>query len=213
MRSRGHNERWSSESLKPDVATSLSTLLCNVVSDERQLIGILSARWIGYSSIAIFLAALVTSTSAVAESKLTDLNGEWRGTGTDRDLPIENFQKTICHTKIEADESHMNSVIVCNGQQGLHKVIRLTVTLDGDKFTGSVSHTTLVRGGTTPEVVKGSVSGQRAKDTINLGIRLPGLLPNAAVDLVLRNPSSYTMHVSSLGLTTMNVTFNKVEKP
>jgi hypothetical protein len=70
-----------------------------------------------------------------------------------------------------------------------------------------------VRGGTTPEVLKGSVLGQRAKDTVNLRIRLPGLLPNAAVDLVLRNPSSYTMHVSSLGFTTMNVTFNKVEKP
>lgn len=191
-----------------------SPLLCGF-SRERQWIDIMSAQPIGNAAtaFAVVLAILATSISAVAETKLTDLKGEWRGTGTDRDLPVDNFQKTLCHTKIEADDSHMNSVTICNGQQGLHKVIRLMVTLDGDKFTGSVSHKTLVRGSTTPEVIRGSVLGQRAKDTVNLRIRLPGLLPNAAVDLVLRNPSSYTMHVSSLGLTTMNVTFSKIDRP
>jgi hypothetical protein len=175
----------------------------------------MSTRWIGRSvtAIAAVLAVWVTPFSAVAQTKLTDLNGEWRGSGIDRDSPFENFQKTICHTKIEADESHMNSVTVCDGQQGLHKVMRLTVTLSGDEFTGSVSQTTLARGDTTPDVVKGSVLGRRVKDAVNLRVRLPGLMPNSAVALVLRNPSSYTMHVSSLGITMMNVTFSKIDKP
>jgi hypothetical protein len=175
----------------------------------------MSTRWIGHlvTAIAAVLAAWVTPFSAVAETKLTDLNGEWRGSGTDRDLPIEFFQKTNCHTKIEADESHMNSVTVCDGQQGLHKVIRLTVTINGDKFTGSVSQSTLARGDRSPDVVKGSVLGRRVKDTANFLVRLPGLLPNSAVALVLRNPTSYTMHVSSLGITMMNVTFSKIDKP
>jgi hypothetical protein len=179
------------------------------------LTGIMSTRRIQYSAtlIAVVLAAWVTPLSAVAESKLTDLNGEWRGSGTDRDSPFENFQETICRTKIKADESHMNSVMICEGQQGLKKVVRLTVTLDGDKFTGDVDQTTLTRGDKTPDVDKGTVSGQKIKDTANLQIRFPGLMPNATVALVLRNPSSYTMHVSSLGSTIMNVTFSKVDKP
>ncbi len=182
---------------------------------KRQLAGIMSRRRIGHllTAIAAFLAVWVTPFSAVAETKLTELNGEWRGSGTDRDLPIEFFQKTNCHTKIKADERHMNSVTVCDGQQGLHKVIRLTVTLDGDKFTGSVSQTTKTRGSTSPDVIKGSVLGRRVKDTANFLVRLPGLLPNSSVILVLLNPSTYTMHVSSLGITMMNVTFSKIDKP
>ena len=177
--------------------------------------GIMFTQRIGYSAavIAVVLAAWVTPFSAVAESKLTDLNGEWRGSGIDRDSPFEKFQETNCHTKIEADESHMNSVMICEGQQVLKKVIRLTVTLDGDKFTGDVDQSTLARGDKTPDVDKGTVSGQKVKDTANLRIRFPGLMPNATVALVLLNPSSYTMHVSSLGSTIMNVTFSKVDKP
>ena len=165
------------------------------------------------AATAVFFTAWVTTFSAAAQSKLTDLKGECRGSGTDRDMPFQSFQKTTCHTKIEADETRMNSVTVFNGDEGLHKTIRMTVTLNGDKFTGSVSQSTLARGDKTPEVIKGSVLGNRIKDTANLRIRLPGLMPDATVALELRSPTSYTMQVKSLGFMLTNVTFSKVDKP
>jgi len=44
----------------------------------------MSMRWVEYLAavIAVVLAAWVTPFSAVAEAKLTDLNSEWRGSGT-----------------------------------------------------------------------------------------------------------------------------------
>jgi len=106
----------------------------------------------------------------------------------------------------------MQSITVCNGDKGLHKVIRLTVRLAGDRITGRASQSTQSPGDKSPDEVEGSVLGHRVNDTANLRIRLPGLTPDATVVLELLSPSSYTMHVKSLGLTMMKVSFNKADK-
>ena len=168
---------------------------------------------IRHSAFASVLAAYLIPFPATAETKLTDLSGNWRGTGSDRDSPFESSQKTNCHTQIEADESHLSTLTVCKGERDLHKEIRLRLKLDGDKFTGSVNQTSLARGDTSPDEIKGSVLGHRTKGTANLRVHLPGLLPDATVVLVLRSTSSYTMRVTSLGVTMMDVTFSKIVKP
>jgi hypothetical protein len=62
--------------------------------------------------------------------------------------------------------------------------------------------------------VKGSVLGRKTEDTAVYQVRFPGLVPpSATVNLKLNSPSSYSMYVTSLGLTVMDVVFNRVARP
>ncbi len=162
---------------------------------------------VGCLAAAAALSAAVAS-AACAETKLTDFTGEWRGAGTDRDTPLEKAQPTNCRMTAQADLRQMRSVTNCDGQAGLRKVIHLTITLDGDKISGEASQTSTPRDGKSA-MMKGAVSGRKTGDVANLDIRFPGLTPNAAVLLTRTSPSSFTMKVTSLGITLMDVTFRR----
>ncbi|HEV3159590.1 MAG TPA: hypothetical protein VGZ89_06355 [Xanthobacteraceae bacterium] len=173
------------------------------------LSGILStgtAKYLGMP-IVVVMVAWIFLPSAAAETKLSEFNGEWRGSGTDRSTPF-NAQPTNCRMKIQADLSHMSSETICIGQAGLHKVLRLTITLDGAQFTGDASQTSTVTNGTS-EVLHGTVVGHKSDEVASIEVRFPGLTPNATVALRRLDPSTFNMHITSLGLTLMDVTFNK----
>jgi hypothetical protein len=159
---------------------------------------------------AAVLAAWIVSFPAAAEIKLTELNGEWKGSGTDRDTPLESLQQTSCQSKNRADLHQLSSEIVCSGQAGLHKVIQLTVTVEGNQIVGDLVQTSTTAGMAT--VRKGSVAGRRIGDAADLQVRFPGLTPNATVSLILINPSSYSIQAASLGAVLMDVTFNRASK-
>jgi hypothetical protein len=163
------------------------------------------------AGIAAFLAAWITPYTAGAEIKLTDLNGEWNGSGTERNSPIESMQQTTCKSSIRTESTRLISDMVCTGQTGLHRASRLTLTLDGNEITGNLDQTTTTLGSNaSPMVLKGSVSGRRTGDTAILQIRFPGLMPNATVTIMLISPSSYSMQATSLGVSMMDVTYNRV---
>jgi hypothetical protein len=163
--------------------------------------------------IASVLAGLVAPYLARAETKLTYFNGMWRGSGSDRNSPLESLQRTSCQTTIQADLRRMNSNTVCDGQAGLHKVIDFSITLDGNQFTGDLSQSTIVRGSAaSASVLKGSVVGRKAEDTARFQVQFPGLVPSAIVNFKIHSPSSYSMHVTSLGLTLMDVIFNRTDQ-
>jgi hypothetical protein len=161
--------------------------------------------------MAAVLAAWIVSFPAAAEIKLTELDGEWKGSGTDRDTPLESLQQTSCQSKNRADLRRMSSEIVCSGQAKLHKVIQLTVTVEGNQIVGDLVQTSTTAGGMAT-VRKGSVSGRRTGDAAVLQVRFPGLTPNATVNLILNNPSSYSIQAASLGAILMDVTFNRATK-
>jgi hypothetical protein len=161
----------------------------------------------GLAGAAVTLTAWV-SISLAAETKLTELNGNWRGTGTDRASPLELAQQTSCRATIHADETRLSDEMICDGQAGLHKVVRLSLTQSGDELTGSLSQTITTQG-SNPSTLEGSVSGHRVEDTASLHVRFSGLTPPATVALKLNNPSSYSVSATSLGLPLMAVTFHK----
>jgi hypothetical protein len=158
--------------------------------------------------IAMVMVISIALPSVAAETKLSDFNGEWRGEGTDRDTPLELTQPTNCRMRIQADLRHLNSETTCNGQAGLHKVLRLTITLEGDQFTGGASQTSSVTNGTA-KVLNGTVIGHKSDEMASLQVRFPGLTPSATVVLRRLNPSTFTMNIASLGLTLTSVTFDR----
>ena len=164
----------------------------------------------GYLRLPIAMAVLVwiALPSAAAETRLSDFNGKWHGNGTDRDTPLESTQPTNCRMRIQADLRHLNSETTCNGQAGLHKVLRLTITLEGDQFTGEASQTSAVTNGTA-KVLNGTVIGHKSNEMASLQVRFPGLTPSAVVVLRRLNPSTFTMNITSLGLALTNVTFDR----
>src|SRR5271165_1562889 len=107
--------------------------------------------------LAAVLAAWIVPFPAAAEIKLSELNGEWNGSGTDRDTPLESLQQTSCQSKNRADLRRMNSEIICSGRAKLHKVIQLTVTVEGNQIMGDLVQTSTTAGGVAI-VRKGSVS-------------------------------------------------------
>jgi hypothetical protein len=145
---------------------------------------------------------------AAAETKLSDLNGTWRGAGRDRNAPWESLQSTKCRTTIRADSRRMNTEMVCENGEGQRKVVHLSVTLDGDQLTGKVSQQ-LRRSKRSVSVLNGSVSGQRTDTSANLKVRWSDLTPNTTLALKLNGASSYSMKVTALGLTMMDVTFSR----
>ena len=153
-----------------------------------------------------------TTNNAHVQTKLTGFSGMWRGSGTDESSLFDK-QQTSCETTIHSDLGHLRSNTVCNGQKGLHKVIDLSVTLDGDQFTGALTQSASVQG-SDESVLTGSVSGHKTEDTAVFQVLFPGsLLPSATVNLKLNSPSSYSMHVTRLGLTVMEVVFNRIVQP
>lgn len=158
--------------------------------------------------IAMAMVTWIVLPTAAAETKLSDFNGEWRGNGTDRSTPLEFAQPTNCRMRIQADLRHMHSETTCIGQAGLRKVLRLTITVDGDQFTGDASQTSTVTN-SAAEVLNGTVIGHKADEMASLEVRFPGLTPSATIVLRRHDPSSFNMNITSLGLTLMNVSFNR----
>ena len=73
-----------------------------------------------------------------------ELEGEWSGSGTERDTPFQSMQKTTCQSKIHADQNRMSNEIVCTMQSGVRKTTHTQVTLEGNRLTGSVFQTRTV---------------------------------------------------------------------
>jgi hypothetical protein len=102
----------------------------------------------------------------------------------------------------------MNTEMICEGRDGHRKVVHLSVRLDGDQLTGKVSQQ-LRRGKQPVAVLNGSLSGQRTEAAANFQVRWSDLTPNTTVALKLDGASSYSMKVTALGLTMMDVTFSR----
>ena len=145
---------------------------------------------------------------AHAETPLTDLNGTWTGSGTDRDMPMQTAQATRCRTTVKAEPAHLVSDMQCTGSEGLSKRLKLNVTFSGSDFSGSAEQTSRPQGG-EPNVLGGRVTGTREGDVAQLEVHLPGLMPNAHVTLTLTSPNSYSMVVKALGATLTDVTFRR----
>lgn len=155
-------------------------------------------------------ALLLAATAAGAETPLTAFNGRWDGRGSDRDSPLQSAQATRCHVTVKADPTHMASDTECLGEAGLHKLIHLAVTFNGDQFTGSAEQTSSVRGsGAPPTRRSGTVSGARNGDVADFVVRFGGLTPNARVVLKLTSATSFAMQVSSLGVTLTDVNYHR----
>ena len=153
------------------------------------------------------------SGSAGAETKLSDFDGQWQGSGKDRDLPFEAMQQTSCQTTVNADLVRMSSTTICNGDAGLDKIIQLAIILSGEAFSGNLMQKTTMRGDDkSVSVLNGSVSGRKTDNTATFQVSFPGFLPNAAVTLRLINPTSYSMQATTLGSTLMDVTFTRAVK-
>jgi hypothetical protein len=150
---------------------------------------------------------------AGAETRLSDFDGQWHGSGKDRDLPFETMQQTSCQTTVNADLRRMSSTTVCNGDAGLDKIIQLAITLSGEAFSGNLTQRTTIRGDDKSlSVLNGSVSGHKTDNIASFQVSFPGFLPNAAVTLRVINPTSYSMQATTLGSTLMDVTFTRAVK-
>jgi hypothetical protein len=153
---------------------------------------------------------MLAATAAGAETSLTEFNGRWDGSGTDRDALFDTAQPTRCRVIVTADPTHMASDTECNGQAGLHKEIRLSVAFSGHRFTGSVEQTSSLRGSNAaPKRRAGSVTGRRDGDTADFVVRFGGLTPNARVILKLTSATSFSMLVSTLGVTLTDVKYHR----
>ena len=139
---------------------------------------------------------------------MSEFNGAWQGTGTDRDSPLESAQPTRCQIRIRADDKRLSSTTTCNRDNGFSKVLHFTVTLDGNRLTGNASQTGTAKGG-QPKTLGGPVKGDKAGDTATLLVRTPGMTPNANIVLKHLPPSSFSLTIGSLGATLTDVTFRR----
>jgi hypothetical protein len=143
-----------------------------------------------------------------AAAKLTDFNGAWRGSGTDRATPLQSSQQTNCRATIRADETSLTDEMVCDGQGGLHKTIRLAVHLSGKVISGTLTQKSSTHGADAA-TLEGSISGTRTANAANFQVHFGGLMPTVTVNLRLNNPSSYSIHASTFGGTLMDVSFRR----
>lgn len=159
----------------------------------------------------ILLTAMIWTgcvAGAAAETKLTDFNGEWRGTGQDRDSPLQSLQDTTCQNAVRATPTRMNSEMTCERKSGVRKTIRMNVTLEGDQLSGRINQRT-AEPGKEDVVMGGTLSGKKTDNAATFTVDWKGPTPNATVNLKLNNPTSYSMQVTALGLTFMNAAFNR----
>lgn len=161
----------------------------------------------GHAVITLIVLLYIPSAMAAA-AKLTEFNGAWRGNGTDRATPFQSSQQTNCRATIRADATNLVDEIICEGQSGLHKAIRLAVHLNGNVISGSLSQTSTTRG-SNPSTLQGSVSGTRSENAANFQVHFGGLMPTVTVALKLNNPSSYSIHANTFGGTLMDVSFSR----
>jgi len=104
----------------------------------------------------------------------------------------------------------MSSNMECNGNAGLNKRVRLSISFTGNKFTGSTEQISVVRGsGAPPKRRAGTVVGVRTGDKAEFEVRFSGLTPNAQVVLELTSPTSFAMTISTLGATLTKVDFHR----
>jgi len=160
---------------------------------------------------AAVLVASVAPCWAAGEGKaMSELEGEWSGSGTDRDRPFQSMQKVTCHSKIRADHRNMSNEIVCTGS-GVRKTTHMKVILEGTQLTGEVVQTK-----TTPrepaQTRKGTVSGIRTGNSADVQISFP-MTPSARSRMVVHDASSYSIKVEALGALLMDVTFKRVGPP
>lgn len=158
--------------------------------------------------------SLAFAATASAETRLTDFNGEWSGAGQDRDSPLASLQDTTCQNAIRANPKRLHTEMTCERKPGIRKLVRLTVTLEGDQFTGKITRK-VSQPGRADEVINGTVSGKKTDNAANLLVRWQGPTPNTTVDLKLNAPGSYSMKVTALGIGMMDVTFKQTssERP
>jgi hypothetical protein len=157
--------------------------------------------------IAAVAAACITLCTAKAEIKLADLAGDWQGSGTDRNSPLESPQQTTCQNKIRTEADQMTSDTVCKGRAGLNRRSRMTITLRGNDISGTLDQSTT---GTSVQQLKGTIAGHRTGDTATLQIRFSAFMPNATVTLKLISASSYSVQGTALGVVMTDVTYNRM---
>jgi hypothetical protein len=156
--------------------------------------------------------AWVVPCPAGAEGKMSDLEGEWSGSGTERDTPFESPEKATCQSKVRADQRRMSNEIVCIKQSGARKTMHMQVTLDGTRLSGDLVQTrTLPRQPTQSR--KASVLGTRVGNSADVQIQFGGLMPTARSRLTVHNASSYSLRVEAMGAVMMDMTFKRVGPP
>ncbi|MBV9346373.1 MAG: hypothetical protein JO245_00190 [Pseudolabrys sp.] len=160
--------------------------------------------------LAAITALVVLTAPALAQTPLTEFNGHWSGSGTDRDFPSESAQPTRCRTIVKADAARIVSETRCRGEAGLDKTLRLSVAVDGSGFEGKGEQVSTRRGsGNPPRIRAGRVSGTRSGDRATFTVHMPGLMPNATVTLDLTSPATYVMQITALGMVLTDVTFRR----
>jgi hypothetical protein len=143
---------------------------------------------------------------AAAETKLTDFNGEWRGSGQDRDSPLQSLQDTSCRNAVRATAQRMHIEMTCERRSGVRKTVQMNVTLQGDQLTGRINQR-ISQPGKEDAVIGGTLAGKKSDGSANLTVSWKGPTPNTSVNLKLDTPTSYSMKVTALGLTFMDATF------
>lgn len=160
-----------------------------------------------------FAAVLLTwiaSGPAGAEMKLSEYAGEWSGSGTNRDSPFESMYKTSCRSKIRSDQHHMIIEMVCSGPSG-QKTMHIQMAFDGNRITGELVQTHSAPQ-QQPVVRKGSVTGRKLADSAEMQVQFSAFMSGTAKFIAI-NPSSYSLQVTAMGVSLMDVTFKRVVPP
>jgi hypothetical protein len=161
----------------------------------------------------VTLLAWMAHGPAGAESSMSQLEGEWSGSGTERDTPFQSMQKITCQSKIRADDRRMSNEIVCTTQSGGRKTTHTQVTLEGSRLTGSVVQTRTLPG-EPMQSRKGTVRGARTGNASVTEVQFPGLMtPTAKSHFTVHDASSYSIRVEAMGAVMMDVKFKRVGPP
>jgi hypothetical protein len=105
-------------------------------------------------------------------STLTDLDGRWQGTGSERASPMESAQQMTCQSTIQADATRMVNDTRCTGDARLRQVSSLMVTLNGNDITGTLDQTTWTGDNSaSPKVLKGQCqeTGRKTEQSFRSG--------------------------------------------
>jgi hypothetical protein len=160
--------------------------------------------------IAAVLLTWAASSPAGAQMMLSKYAGEWSGSGTDRDSPFASMQKTTCRSKIRSEHDRTSIEITCSGPSG-HKTMHIQMALDGNRITGELVQTHSAPQ-QQPVVRKGSVIGRKFADSAEMQVHFSAFMSGTAKFTAI-NPSSYSLKVSAMGASLMDVTFKKVGPP
>ena len=154
------------------------------------------------------ITCIALARGAAAETKLTDFNGEWRGTGRDRDSPLQSLQDTSCRNAVRATLQRMHIEMTCERTSGVRKTVRMNVTLQGDQLTGRINQR-ISQPGKEDAVIGGTLAGKKSNGSANLTVSWKGPTPSTLISLNLDTPTSFSMKVTALGLTFMDATFKR----